>query len=157
MTGSLKVKNERYYAVINYKEGSQYKQKWIALGLAVKNNKRKAEAKLSEIIAKFEEAYSSPNGDISFTTYIKQWLIKKQCLIEQTTWEGYKIYAERHIIPYFEPKHLTLRDVKPQHIKEYYEYKYMSGRLDNLIKMLKSRGEEFCTYTEFTLTRLKEL
>lgn len=33
----------------------------------------------------------------------------------------------------------------------------MSGRLDNLIKMLKSRGEEFCTYTEFTLTKLKEL
>lgn len=130
MTGSLKIKNDRYYAVINYKEGTQHKQKWVALGLPVKNNKRKAEAMLDEIKKQYEEAYSTPGGDSLFVTYIRQWLRAKKPLIELSTWEGYQIYAEKHIIPYFEPMKLSLRDIKPQHIKEYYEHKYTNGRLD---------------------------
>lgn len=55
MTANLKVKNDRYYAVINYKEGNEYKQKWVALGLPTKNNKRKAEAMLDEVKRKFEK------------------------------------------------------------------------------------------------------
>ena len=49
MTANLKIKNDRYYAVINYKDGSEYKQKWVSLGLPTKNNKRKAEAMLDEV------------------------------------------------------------------------------------------------------------
>ena len=30
MTVTLTIKNNRYYAVVNYKEIDQYKQKWIA-------------------------------------------------------------------------------------------------------------------------------
>lgn len=66
-----------------------------------------------------------------FTAYIKQWLYRKKGCVELSTWEGYQIYAERHIIPYFEPLRLSLRDLKPKHIQEYYQYKYTSGRLDN--------------------------
>lgn len=131
MTISLKIKNEYYYAVINYKEGSKYKQKWITLNLKAKNNKRKAEALLYDIKEKYEAIYSSPSGDELFTAYIKKWLYDKKPLIELSTWEGYKIYAERHIIPYFEPMRLKLREVKPHHIQEYYQYKFTSGRLDN--------------------------
>ena len=130
MTANLKVKNDRYYAVINYKEGNEYKQKWIALGLPTKNNKRKAEAMLDEIKRKFEEQYSTPAGDMLFVIYIKQWLEKKKPLIQMSTWEGYEIYVTRHIVPYFEPLKLSLRDIRPQHIKDYYEFKYTKGRLD---------------------------
>ena len=130
MTATLKIKNDRYYAVINYKEGSAYKQKWIALGLPVKNNKRRAESMLEEVKAKFEEQYSMPAGDMLFVVYLKQWLERKKPLVQMSTWEGYEIYATRHIIPYFEPMKLSLRDVRPQHIKDYYEAKYVSGRLD---------------------------
>lgn len=130
MTVSLTVKNNRYYAVINYKEVDQYKQKWIALGLPAKNNKRKAEAMVEQIKREYEEAYSMPGGDMPFVSYVKKWLYGKKPMIELSTWEGYQIYAERHIIPYFEKLDLTLREVKPHHIKEYYEYKYVNGRLD---------------------------
>lgn len=130
MTATLKVKNDRYYAVINYKEGKEYKQKWIALGLPTKNNKRKAEAMLAEVKRRFEEQYSTPAGDILFVIYIKQWLEKKKPLIQMSTWEGYEIYATKHIIPYFEPLELSLRDLRPQHIKNYYEFKYANGRMD---------------------------
>lgn len=130
MTATLKTKGERFYAVINYKDNGEYKQKWISLGLPVKNNKRRAEAMLDEIKREYEERYSTTSGDVLFTTYISKWLYNKKDLVELSTWEGYQIYAERHIIPYFEPKKLSIRDVRPHHIKEYYDYKYRDGRLD---------------------------
>lgn len=130
MTASLKIKGDRYYAVINYKEGTNYKQKWIALGIPAKNNKRRAEAMLDEIKREYEERYSTPAGDMMFVTYARQWLERKKTCTELSTWEGYQIYVERHIVPYFEPLKLSLRDVKPQHIMDYYHYKYTSGRLD---------------------------
>ena len=89
MTATLKIKNDRYYAVINYKEGRVYKQKWVALGLPVKNNKRKAEAKLEEVRREYEVAYELPSGDILFTTYLRQWVQDKKPFIELSTWEGY--------------------------------------------------------------------
>lgn len=130
MTTTLRIKSGRFYAVISYKEGNENKQKWVALGIPAKNNKRKAEAMLDQIKREYEERYSTPGGDVLFVTYIKRWLDNKKPFIEQSTWEGYQIYAEKHIIPYFEPLKLTLREVKPQHIKDYYNYKYTSGRLD---------------------------
>lgn len=130
MTASLKIKGDRYYAVINYKEGTNYKQKWIALGIPAKNNKRRAEAMLDEIKREYEERYSTPAGDMMFVTYARQWLEKKKTCTELSTWEGYQIYVERHIVPYFEPLKLSLRDIKPQHIMDYYHYKYTAGRLD---------------------------
>ena len=143
MTASLKVKNDKFYAVINYKAGSAYKQKWISLGLPAKNNKRRAEAMLEEIRLKFEEEYSTPGGDMLFVVYIRRWLEKKKPLIELSTWEGYQIYAERHIIPYFEPMGLTLREVKPHHIKQYYDYKFVNGRLDDEDDMLNEQLSHF--------------
>lgn len=85
---------------------------------------------LDEIKRKFEEQYSTPAGDMLFVIYIKQWLEKKKPLIQMSTWEGYEIYVTRHIVPYFEPLKLSLRDIRPQHIKDYYEFKYTKGRLD---------------------------
>ena len=126
----MKIKGDRYYAVINYKDGAEYKQKWISLGLPVKNNKRKAEAMLDDVKKQYADWYEAPTGDTLFTTYVKQWLYRKKDCIELSTWEGYQIYAERHIIPYFEPLHLSLRDLKPKHIQEYYQFKFTNGRLD---------------------------
>lgn len=130
MTTTLRIKDGRYYAVVSYKEGTAYKQKWITLDLPAKNNKRKAEAKLDELKPILEERFSSPGGEVPFVAYLRRWLEKKQPFVEQSTWEGYKIYVEKHLVPYFEPLKLALIDVKPSHIKDYYEYKYTQGRMD---------------------------
>ena len=42
MTGSLQVKNGKYYMVLNSTENGKRKQKWIYTGLSAKGNKRKA-------------------------------------------------------------------------------------------------------------------
>ena len=39
ITGSLQIKNDTYYAVINLKEGDKYKKKWISTKLKTKGNK----------------------------------------------------------------------------------------------------------------------
>ena len=44
MSGSLQIKNGKYYAVISYKnEQGKRKQKWVNTNLEAKGNKRKAE------------------------------------------------------------------------------------------------------------------
>lgn len=130
MTIGLRIKDGRYYAVISYKEGDCRKQRWIALGLPAKNNKRKAEAMLAELRVMYANGDLQSKPGVLFTDYIKRWLDQKKPYIELSTWEGYDIYATRHIIPYFEPLGLMIDEVTPKHIQDYYKFKYTSGRLD---------------------------
>lgn len=131
MTGSLKIKNDTFYAVINLKEDGKYKQKWISTKLKVKGNKRKATEFLNKIMAEYEANETQPNtDDILFTDYLMQWLEKKKSKIDPITWQGYRIYVEKHIVPFFESKRLKLSELKPRHISDYYDYKFTSGRLD---------------------------
>ena len=60
MTGSLQTKNEKFYIVLNDTVNGKRKQRWIATGLSVKGNKRKAEQMLREKLA--EEGF--PNAPI---------------------------------------------------------------------------------------------
>lgn len=61
-TGSIQIKNGKYYAVLNIRdENGKKKQKWISSGLEVKNNKRKAEMFLQEKILE----YSGVSRDVS--------------------------------------------------------------------------------------------
>ena len=53
MTGSLQIKNDKYYAVINYKDDyNNRKQKWVPTELTVAGNKRKAEKFLNNYLQK---------------------------------------------------------------------------------------------------------
>lgn len=60
MTGSLQVKNDKFYIIINLKENGKRKQKWIATGLEAKGNKRKAEQLLRETLLAYEKAPERP-------------------------------------------------------------------------------------------------
>ena len=56
MTGSLQVKNGRYYAVLNFKNNSGKRvQKWISLNLDEKGNKRKAELALRDLLNQYQD------------------------------------------------------------------------------------------------------
>lgn len=137
MNISLREKSNRLYAVIGYyDDAGNYKQKWIALNLSAKNNKRKAGAMLPEVLERFQKAIptkNTPSGkllDMSFVDFAKMWLENKKGTVETSTWEGYKIYTERHIIPYFDQLRLGIREIYSAHIKIYYENKFRTGRCD---------------------------
>ena len=126
MKGSLQVKSNKYYAVFRI-DG---KTKWHSLGIEAKRgNKRKAEFAMTELITKYCE---NPNlfNKIQFANYIKEWLVCVKKQVDIITYEGYRQYAERHIIPYFEEKNIMLQDVRIQDVESYYNYKSITGRLD---------------------------
>lgn len=131
MTGCLKIKNDTFYAVLNLKVGDKYKQKWVSTKLKVKGNKYKATDFFNKLMAEYEEKESVTDpADILFTDYLMQWLEKKKNKVEVTTWDGYYNTVVNHFIPYFEPLKLTLKELKPKHIIDYYDSKFCSGRKD---------------------------
>ena len=87
MTGSLQIKNDKYYAVINYYEFGKRKQKWVTTGLSEKgNNKRLANQKMQEILADFKESLSNQNSNTNdrfLTAYLKEWLLSVKNTIEE--------------------------------------------------------------------------
>ena len=131
LTARLQEKGSKFYCVINYKDGEKNKQKWISLGLDAKgSNKAKALKLMEEKRAEFESKLCLSGAATFFVDYVEKWLNTKKGVVEDTTFDGLETYVYRHIIPYFSSLKLHLSDVKPLHIKEYYEYKYTCGRLD---------------------------
>jgi len=136
MKGSLQEKSGKYYAVVRING----KQKWINTGIEAKRgNKRKAEAKLLEIVVQCTEHPDAFTG-VPFVNYIDEWLENVKHKVDTVTYESYEQYTKRHIIPYFEPLKLNLQDVSMSDIEKYYNEKSISGRLDG-----KPGGLSYCT------------
>lgn len=126
MTGSLQIKSGKFYAVLRING----KQKWINLNIEAKRgNRREAELAMAKLITAADE---TPDmfRKISFADYMRIWLKNVEGHIDIVTYEGYKQYTEKHIIPYFEERKLMLQDIRPSDIEGYYEYKSRGGRLD---------------------------
>ena len=128
MTGSLKVKNGIYYAVINYKDNyGKYKQKWITTGLKERGNKKEAQKFLKEQLDKFnpEETYKqSPepqfDNDILFVDYVAQYIEDKKEELSPAVYYGYR--NQMNVIRAFFGNKLKLKDVTYHHILDFYDY-----------------------------------
>lgn len=134
MTGSLQIKNGKYYAVLNFKdkEGKR-KQKCISTGLEVKNNKRKAEQMLNDLISEYSSSeYIEPSKDL-FCDFLAKWIELNKSKIQITTYDGYKHMLEKHIYPYFKSKGLRLNQLKPIDIQQYYSDKINEGLSPNTV------------------------
>lgn len=131
ITGSLQIKNGKYYAVINLKDANgKRKLKWISTGLDEKNNKRKAEKFLSDKIKELEANEGLIASDILFCDYVKHWLKNAEIKVDLITFQGYEYIAKSHIIPYFKTKNIKLSEIKREDIQQYINEKYENGRLD---------------------------
>lgn len=131
ITGSLQTKNGKYYAVINLKDiNGKRKPKWIATGLDIKGNKRKAEQILRDKIQEYELNENIIPTDILFSDYVVYWLNLIEKKVDTITHQGYKSVAEAHIIPYFKEKGVKLSNIKRNDIQEYIDIKGKCGRLD---------------------------
>lgn len=114
-----------YHVVINYYEKGKRKQKSIALGMKVKGNKRKAEARCKELLAEWEQRLALNNSEILFVDFMKEWLEHHKNNIAVSSYSEYKKTIDRIIIPYFEEYEngLTLFDLEPSHIQRFYDYR----------------------------------
>ena len=133
MTGSVHIRNKTWSIKLSYKDNTgKWKSKWVVTKHPNKGNKKKAEAEIPALIEQYQYL---ENGDVDgsrvlFVDSAKQWLASKQGKVRKSTYEGLKIYVNKHIIPYFEPLKLTLDKITPKHIRDYYEHKFRNGRKD---------------------------
>lgn len=130
MTGSLTVKNGKYYAVLNVYENGKRKKKWISTNLPEKGNKRKAEQFLREKLAEYERMEGVVHSDVRFSDYIRIWLEHIARKVDDVTMQGYQVLADGHILPYFDQAGVALCDVDYKTIQRYIDTKSQSGRID---------------------------
>lgn len=135
MTGSLQIKSDKYYAVLNFKdkEGKR-KQKWINLNLDVKNNKRKAEQMLNKLIVEYENKKIDVLHNQTFSDFMGEWLKVIKSSVKITTYNGYKLHYTKHIKPYFDNLGIKLMDLSPMHIQDYYNQKITEGLSPSSVK-----------------------
>ena len=126
MTGSLQIKNNKYYAVINLIDiDGKRKQKWFPTNLETKGNKKKATQILEDKLKELEKRNSNYD-EILFTDYLTDWLERIKHTLEPSTYSGYSGNIKGHIIPYFCDKNLKIYEVKPYHLEGFYTH-LMSG------------------------------
>lgn len=132
ITGSLTERNGKYTAILNlYDESGKRKQKSIALGIPVKGNKRKAQARLEDL----KQEYSAPERQQSrakansplFADFLWDWLKTTAPTIERTTYHSYESIISARLDPFFRERNLRLCDVEPRHIRELHESIFQDG------------------------------
>ncbi len=132
MTGSLQIKGNIYYAVVNYTdEDGNRKLKWISTRLKVDgSNKRKADKFLRDVISQHEDSKVIFSKEVLFSDWMLSWLDRMKSNVELTTWEGYESYVRVHIVPYFSVRRIMLTDLEPKHLQDYFTEKLKNGRAD---------------------------
>lgn len=130
MTGSLTIKNGKYYAILNVYENGKRKKKWICSGLPEKGNKRRAEQFLREKIAEHERMEGIVRSDVLFSDYVRIWLEQIARTVDTITMQGYLNTAKSHVLPYFDNLKVKLCDVDCKLLQQYVDYKHKHGRLD---------------------------
>ena len=126
MKGCLQSKGKNYYAVIPVNG----KRKWINLHISTdKGNKRKAEQAMNQLV---NEYYNNRDmfNKIDFVEFARRWLKYVSKHVDEITYIGYTQYVEKHIIPFYEQSGAKIQDMTIKDVESYYNYKFVSGRLD---------------------------
>lgn len=143
VTGSLQIKNDTYYAVLNLRnEQGTRKPKWVSTGLKTKGNKRRAEEALSNIKKQYEqyeqyelEAMQPHNieADVLFVDYLKDWLVMVKPTIEISTYSSYSNMIDGKIDRYFRKLGVTLAGLTPKQINAFYQTILKDGFKTNTV------------------------
>ena len=124
VAGRLQEKNGFYYIVLSYTDSAgKRRQPWIATGLTVKGNKKRAEKMLADTRKDFtipKGQVSELSPDMAFSDYMRYWLKMMRTAVTETTYSSYCFNVEKHIIPYFEPLGVTLAGLQPRQIQSFY-------------------------------------
>lgn len=137
---NLFIQHGLYYVILNYKDTSgKRKQKWVPTGIPEKgNNKRLANQKLDEIKIHYKdylpEEYCLDEDEANkyFEIYLREWLDSYKHKIEENTYYSYNT-AITKTIEFFEGKNIKLKDLKPAHIQQFYDYLYEKGLNGNSV------------------------
>lgn len=134
MTGSLQIKNENYYAVLNFRDKSGKRvQKWFNLNMPVKGNKRRAEVALTELLVQYQGYEAIEPMMLLLSQHIAQWLEANRPNIAITTYDQYCNILNNHIRPYFDPRGITVSKLTAGDLEDYYAFKIAGGLSPNSV------------------------
>ena len=138
MTGSLQIKNNKYYIVLNTYENGKRKPKWISTDLPVKGNKTRAQKLLRDALKEQEEAeqlraeQESNPALMPFVDAITIWYQEKTADIEhpidEVTKQGYETLMNNHVYPYFREKGYLLCEISKDNLQAYINEKAKFGK-----------------------------
>ena len=136
ITGNIQSKNGKLYALLNYKdENGKRKVKWISTGLVEKDNKRKAQRMLPEIIMQFREELEAKSRKESdkpgFIEFLYDYLQLTKHNVSPTTYVHYKKMVDGRIKKFFEPLDLKIDELTANHINKFCESIIMDGCKQN--------------------------
>ena len=132
VTGSLFERNGRYTAVLNlYDKNGKRRQKSVALGIPVKGNKRKAQARLEELKKEYSSGITEPEVPQEesplFADFLREWLKVTAPTIERTTYQSYKGLIDARLDTFFRERGLRLEELEPKHIRELHQSIFKDG------------------------------
>lgn len=144
VTATLQQKKNIYYAVLYYKdEFNNIQRKWISTNLKVKNNKKPAERKVEEIRHEYEKTLNEKatisnldvnnKANIKFCDFMVNWLDIIKPRVVKTTYAGYERIVKGKVYNYFKKLDVSLKDLKPYHIQDFYTELYNLGLKGNTI------------------------
>ena len=134
MTGSLQIKNENYYAVLNFRDKSGKRvQKWFNLNMPVKGNKRRAEVALTELLVQYQGYEAIEPMMLLLSQHIAQWLEANRPNIAVTTYDQYCNILNNHIRPYFDLRGITVSKLTAGDLEDYYAFKIAGGLSPNSV------------------------
>lgn len=134
MTGSLQVKNDKFYAVLNFKNADGKRvQKWISLNLSTKGNKRKAEAMLNDLLVQYQGLDSIEPLNMLLSACIANWIEYDRPHITVTTYNQYINMLNLHIAPHFNARGITVSGVTAGDLEDYYRLKVAEGLNPNTV------------------------
>ena len=152
VTGTLRKRGKYWHMVIHYVvDGQRQTHGETTTILAVsdartkrerdreeKQNKQMAERILQERIAEYESAYSLQADKIPYYKWVEQWLNKKDQLAEKgelqrSTVIIYRQQTEKHVVPYFKKKKITLAELRTKDINQFYQHVLTTGISPNTV------------------------
>ena len=144
VTATLQQKKNIYYAVLYYKdEFNNIQRKQISTKLKVKNNKKLAKRKVEEIRHEYEKTLNEKTtisnldinnkANIKFCDFVVNWLDIIKPRVVKTTYAGYERIVKGKVYNYFKKLDVSLKDLKPYHIQDFYTELYNLGLKGNTI------------------------
>ena len=119
VAGHLQEKKGLFYIVLSYKDANgRRRTKWIATGLPVKGNKKRAEKLLMEarndfVVEEPEVIASTFSRDMLFADFMLKWLEIVKPTIQLVTYSSYCNMVKGVIVPYFKETGVTLGGFPP--------------------------------------------
>lgn len=146
ITANLTIKNKTCSAELTYYYVNGIKKtNWVSKGAPKNKNKKKNEKKLIKIRDEFineleiitqnkvEKGKENKKAQISFADFMVDWLNMIKYQIEESTYTGYKRQIEGRTKEYFTKNPVTLADLKPVNILDFYNWLYSQGLKGNTV------------------------